>query len=55
MVWLGIVWLVYVYCGIWYLRLDPKRIPSLIAFLVMWIIVGGYFYVRDRGKAVAAA
>ncbi len=51
MVVLGIVWLIYLLIAIWYLALSPQRLPYFIAMALIWIVVGGYFYMRDRGKS----
>ena len=45
---LGITWFIYLATAVWYVALAPKRIPYLVAAVVMWFFVGGYFYLRDR-------
>jgi Mn2+/Fe2+ NRAMP family transporter len=55
MVLLAIIWLIYLGVAVWFLVLAPERIPYFIALIVMWIIVGGYFYLRERGKLAPAA
>ena len=48
MVVLFITWSIYLGTAVWYIALSPKRVPYLIATLVMWLIVGGYFYLKDK-------
>jgi len=48
MVVLFITWFVYLGTAVWYIALAPKRAPYLLAALVMWVVVGGYFYIKDK-------
>ena len=48
MVWLFIIWLIYLGTGVWYIALSPQRVPYLLVMLVVWIVVGGFFYIKDR-------
>jgi hypothetical protein len=52
---LGVTWFIYLATAVWYVVLAPKRISYLIAAVVMWLIVGGYFYLRDRGNPLEKA
>lgn len=52
---LFITWLIYLGTAIWYLALSPQRVPYFIGALVMWLIVGGYFYIKDRQNPPALA
>lgn len=46
-----IIWLIYLFIAIWYLAVRPADRLYFFVMLAVWVIVGGYFWLKERRRA----